>query len=91
MYKKCMILSCLVLFLTACGSTEVIKYVDKPVLVFPSEALLEPEGVPVIKGDDVKALIDVYVETRSGLYKANEKLKQVGEWKEGLKASSKDK
>ena len=53
MYKKCMILSFLFLFLTACGSTEVIKYVDKPVLVFPSEALLEPERVPVIKGDDV--------------------------------------
>lgn len=84
MYKKFLILSFLAMFLISCVNKEVVRYVDKPVLVFPPQALINPEPVPVIQGDDVRALIDVYLDTRNALYKANEKLIRIGDMKKPL-------
>lgn len=73
------------MFLTSCGNKqEVVKYVDKPVYILPPQSLVDVEPVPVIQGQDVKALLDVYLETRNALYKANEKLKQIGDMKKPL-------
>lgn len=70
------------MFLTSCGNKqEVIKYVDKPVYILPPQSLVDVEPVPVIQGDNVKALIEVYLNTRNALYKANEKLRKISDMK----------
>jgi hypothetical protein len=84
MLIKYLVLSYLLVFLTGCSSKEVV-YIDVPIIVAPSDALLEPEVVPVIKGDTVESLVNWSLDLKDALLRSNGKLESINRWKEELK------
>lgn len=84
MCKKYWILNFLVVFLVGCSNKETI-YVDVPVIVAPSDALLEVEPVPVIKGDTVESLLNWSLDLKDALLRSNGKLESIQQWKQNVK------
>ena len=84
MYRKYWILSFLAVFLVGCSNKETI-YVDVPVIVAPSDALLEVESIPVIRGDTVESLVNWSLDLKDALLRSNGKLESIKQWKHNVK------